>query len=250
MIDFCRMSVGYVVLLPCLDGANPQPISLPDQRKEAKRNQQLTFCVSTSPYYFLIFICDLLSEKCMSGSETWILFKQECKNVIVLCEDLELLPHPVDGFADIRRRVVLEHHHRVLLRICQEQYLRHLQTDTRCFTDLIWKCQKKSIKQTRIRILGQLTWVFVWICFQGNLLYYDIPDMVRLTKLCMLQNTFWQPRSQWTSWWDGAKHISSDICYGHLLCNYCKYFHLFWYNTTSTCFILETPFQLSNVQLI
>lgn len=55
-------------------------------------------------------------------------FNQECKNIILLSDDSELLPHPVDGLADFRRRVVLKHHHHVIFQTCQEQYLLRLQT--------------------------------------------------------------------------------------------------------------------------
>lgn len=44
MIDFCHVAVGYVVLLPCFDGADSPPIGLPIHHREAKRNYQLTIC--------------------------------------------------------------------------------------------------------------------------------------------------------------------------------------------------------------
>lgn len=62
------MTVGYVVLLPSLDRADSPPIGLPGHQKEAKRNQQLTFSVSTSPYCKLdessdyFFLLDYISS--------------------------------------------------------------------------------------------------------------------------------------------------------------------------------------------
>lgn len=45
------------------------------------------------------------------------------KNIVVLSDKSELLSHLVDGLADFSRWVVFKHHHHIVLRTCQEQYL-------------------------------------------------------------------------------------------------------------------------------
>lgn len=105
VVYFCRMALGYVVLILCPDTAYLPPISLPDHREESNRNQQQTCFLYTSPYY-----------RFRASS-----YKLDLKSVIVLSDESELLPHPVDGLADVRRRVVPKNHHDVVLRSCQAQ---------------------------------------------------------------------------------------------------------------------------------
>lgn len=79
----------------------------------------------------------------------------------VLCDDSELLPHPKDGLADFRSRVVLEHYHHVVFWACQEQYLQLLQTQTNADTNVMnWECpetkpqlEMKEIKKVCFKIV-------------------------------------------------------------------------------------------------
>ncbi len=141
MVHSCHMTVGYVVLVSCLDRADSPPIGLPDHHKQAKRNQQLTFLCehfSMSHTWRIKFFLDHLTTKCASESENWNVFNQECKNMIVLSKDSELLPHLVDRLADFSRRVVLKHHCHVVLQTCQEQYLQRLQTRPNAAAQRSW----------------------------------------------------------------------------------------------------------------
>lgn len=69
--------------------------------------------------------------------------------MIVLSNESELLPHPVDGLADFSRRVVLKHHDHVILWTCQDNYLQHLQTQPNVATQASRFKKKKEKRYLR-----------------------------------------------------------------------------------------------------
>lgn len=121
MVHFCHVAVGYVALLSCLDRADSPPVGLPDNHKQAKRNQPLAFLcehfsiqqTQSIKYQTMLFVrlylfTVVLDQMCVKKTGL------KCKNMIVLSDKSELLPHPVDGLADFSGRVVLKHHHHVV----------------------------------------------------------------------------------------------------------------------------------------
>lgn len=103
--------------------------------------------VTHAPFFFFYFL--VLVSKCVHVyiEKLYCFLKEVGQSVIVLCNDSELVPHSVDGLADFRGGVVLEHDHHVVLWTCQEQYLQRLQTHPNADARPSWfvnvqKCSK------------------------------------------------------------------------------------------------------------